>query len=193
MNPYTLFGGLLLLIAAAFGGANVGKKLERQVWQKERLLMGAEHEKQIKAEFRQYATDVALQQAKARKASEDHEKALQLQDQKHRDLVADIQRSGGLRIRAPAACRQGPPAVGEAAGTSGLDEGPAGTIRLPADVERGLFELAGRADKMSEQLRALQGWVRDNGMYGPSTEEVRDKISDLDDALELYEPYLAQE
>ena len=167
MNPYAILGGLVLLIAAYFGGEYRGAKIERAEWQKEKIAMEAVHKEQIKSDFRQYAADVATHQHQARKASETYEKALAVQDQKHRTIVADIRRAGGLRIPAPASCRQGPAAAGEAASAGGLDEGPAGSVRLPLEVEANLFGLAGDADKVSEQLRALQGWVRANGFYGP--------------------------
>lgn len=170
LNPYSILAGLLLVIAAYFGGAHFGAKVERAGWQKEKLAMQAEHEKQVKAEFHQYAEDVATHQRTARKASDNYDKALAAQAQTHRTVVADIRRTGGLRIPTPAACRQGPATAREAPGAIGLDEGTAVSIRLPLEIEANLFGLVGDADKVSEQLRALQGWVRANGFYGPAKE-----------------------
>lgn len=170
MNPYALLGALALLIATYFGGQYHGAKLERAEWQKEKLGMEAAHKAQIVTDFKQYASDVALHQRTARKASEDHEKALALQDQKHSAETARIRSIGGLRIPTTCPAKSGPAPSGQAAGAGGSDEGTTGTERLPEPIEQGLFDLVGDADKVSEQLRALQGWVRANGFYGLAQE-----------------------
>lgn len=166
MNPYTIIAALALLIATALGGAHVGKKLERQAWQAKEIQTLQAHNLAIAAQLVRYDTDIQAQQTKARKASENYEKALSTLDEKHRSIVADIQRRGGLRIAAPASCRPKAAGTAESPGASGPDEEDAGTIRLPATVERDLFALAHSADKIVEQCRALQDWVRDNGHYG---------------------------
>lgn len=187
MNPYTIIGALLLLIATALGGAHIGKKLEREKWQAEKIELQAEHTKAIEAEFNRYARMVDFNNAKARKASEDYAKALATQKTAHDGTVARARAAGGLRIDA-AACKAKDPTAAKSSGSgrpdgSGAGTGPlpesldrnlqaeVGSIRLPTEIENDLFDLVEDADKLATQLRNLQKWVRDNGHYG-HTEEV---------------------
>jgi hypothetical protein len=165
MNPYTILGAILLLVATAFGGISAGKKLERAEWQKEKIVLQAQQQAQVEAQFRQFDQQVKINDAKARKAADTYEDAItQLTHDAAADVAA-VKRAGGLRITAPArACKS--TAAAESAGPSQPDETGTETLRLPVTIEDGLFDLANDADEVSEQLRALQAWVRDNGHYG---------------------------
>jgi hypothetical protein len=157
---------LVALILSFLGGSHIGKKLERQVWQKERIVMLAQHAKDIGDQFNKHDQQVKLNDAKARKAADTYENAI---DQITKHAAADIaavKRAGGLRIAAPPphACRLA--ATAEGPGAVESHEEAASTVRLPQPVEDGLFGIAADADQVSEQLRALQAWIRDNGHYG---------------------------
>lgn len=182
INPYAIIGALLLLIVTALGGAHIGKKLEREKWQAEKIQMQAEHTKAIEAEFDRYARMVKFNDAKARKASEDHAKELDAQKTAHVATVARTRAAGGLRIDR-AACAAKDAATSQGSGTGRPDGSAAGaepppgspdrnlqaevgSIRLPTEVENDLFDLVEDADKLATQLRNLQKWVRDNGHYG---------------------------
>lgn len=65
----------------------------------------------------------------------------------------------GLRL--PKSACERPPATAEAKSTSGDHE--AESIRLPARIENGLFDLARKADETREQLNACQAWIRKQG------------------------------
>lgn len=164
INPYTIVGALALLIAVAFGGAQVGKKLERESWQgKENAALKAV-QAELVAEVEKRQRVELFNQATARKASETHEKALATLKSEYSTELAATRAAGGLRIPA----RRCPAIAGTAQGpsTSGPDEAGASTEKLPDRVEEHLFALAERADQLAEQLRALQGWVIDSGHYG---------------------------
>lgn len=168
LNPWALFGGLLILIATAFGGAHVGKKLEREAWQAERLQLVAKQSADTAKKAREYADDIADQRTKERKAAQSYETALDSLDKAYRVRIADSDRRGGLRIAVPKSQCAGPAKAGEAAGPQLADEEATTLVRLPGDVERNLFALAASADKVVAQCQALQDWVIDNGLYGPT-------------------------
>ncbi len=182
MNPYTIIGALLLLIATALGGAHIGKKLERQEWQNKKIVSLEKYNADLATEFNRYDRMVKFNEAQARKASADYAKALAAQEATHDEVVARKRAAGGLRIdRATcatkdAATTEGPSASrpdGSGSRASLFPESAdrhlpeeVATIRLPTDVENDLFDLAEDADKLATQLRMLQKWVKDNGHYG---------------------------
>ena len=166
INPWTILGALLLLVATFFGGQWQGKKLERATWQKEKIALQEQHLKEINIEVAARDRQQKFDQAIARKASEKHEKALEELRQSYADDLAATRRDGGLRIPAQR-CKPGPASAGESSGASGPDEAGPATEKLPDRIEEGLFRLTQRADELAEPLRALQGWVKDSGFYGP--------------------------
>ncbi|MDB5937557.1 MAG: hypothetical protein JWQ01_4901 [Massilia sp.] len=165
MNPYSILAGLVLLIAVAFGGAHVGKKLEREAWQAEKIALQAAQHGALVAEMDKRGRDQKFNEAKARKATETHEKALSDLDQKYAAERDATRRAGGLRI--PANVCAGKATGGEQATSAGRpDESAAATVALPERLETDLYALTKQADELAEQLRALQGWIVDNGFYG---------------------------
>lgn len=187
MNPYAIIGALIAAIALVLGGVHVGKKLERETWQAERIELLSAHAADLSTEFKRYERMVNFNNEKARKASEAHAKELADQKIANDATVARTKLAGGLRINA-SACRAkdaGAPAAPGAGRPDGQAAGPGAppgqadrrlqeealdeTVRLPTEVENDLFDLAEDADKLATQLRNLQKWVRDNGLYGPAT------------------------
>jgi hypothetical protein len=170
MNPYAIIGGLLLLIAVYFGGSHVGRKLERSNWQAEKIaLQNAQHDALV-AEMGKRGRDQKFNEAKARKATETHEKALSDLDQKYAAEIAADRRAGGLRIPANV-CAGKTAGAEQTAGASGPDDASASTVQLPDRTQADLYVLIKRADELAERLRALQAWVKASGGYGEPGEE----------------------
>lgn len=165
-NPYAIIGGLVLLIAVALGGVQTGRKLERATWQAKEIAAAERHSLELASAISRAQRIESFNEAKARKASADHEKALSELGSKYAADLAALRAAGGLRIPA-SACGGAAPAT-QGASTGRPDEASAATVQLPERIESGLFALTKRADDLAEQLRALQGWVRDNGHYGDS-------------------------
>jgi hypothetical protein len=162
-NPYAWAAGLALMIAVALGGVQTGRKLERSTWQARELAAAKQHAYDLAAAAEQIQRAHNFNNAKARKASEDHAKALSDLSSKYAADLAAIRTAGGLRIPASACA-----SAAQSASAGRPDESSAATVQLPERIESGLFALTKRADELAEQLRALQGWVRDNGHYGDS-------------------------
>ncbi|WP_426196209.1 hypothetical protein [Massilia sp. DWR3-1-1] len=167
MNPYALAGGLLLAIALCLGGASVGKRLERTEWQKKEIATAAAAQAELLAAQERYVRIQKFNEATARKASSDHEKAISDLTRQYDAARAAIRAAGGLRV-SRAICAGPNDGAAAAAGAGGPDGAAAGTVALPADVEAKLLQLTQEADALAERLRALQAWVRGAGLYGPA-------------------------
>lgn len=94
-----------------------------------------------------------------RKVISDYELKLSNQAHEHDKRVADIRKSGGLRILKNDSCGL----AGKAETTSAERDHDASTIRLPGRVESDLFDLAKKADETVAQLGVCQAWIKDNG------------------------------
>lgn len=149
--------------AVAIGSWHTGAKLARSDCQAEKLAL---QQAQQKALINQVTKNDAIlkdQQAKARKASDDHEKALSDLQAKYNTAIAANRAAGGLRI-SRTVCDQ-PPTSPQASSAGRPDEASPGTVELPQRVEDDLYALTKRADELAEQLRSLQQWIKDNGLY----------------------------
>lgn len=173
INPYTIIGAILLLIGVSFGGAHIGAKLEREEWQKKEIVTLAKAAGELQKEFVRYERMVKFNEAKSAKAADDHAKTIQNLKTQHDATVAGIRRTGGLRIPRSTCTRQDP-GTATAPGAVEPDDAAASTVRLPERVEERLFGIAEDADRLAEQLRSLQKWIRDNGLYGPQPENKSD-------------------
>lgn len=163
LNPYAILGAFLMALAAFFAGSHVGKKFEREVWQKKEIALLTARAVERDAEARDRDRLLKFHQATARKASADYEKSLEDLRTAYAADVAAVKRAGGLRIP-KRTCPS--PAGPEAPGASGPDEAGPATEELPERIEDRLFKLTERADALAEQLRSLQNWVKASGFYG---------------------------
>jgi hypothetical protein len=148
--------------AVAIGSWHTGAKLARSDCQAEKIAL---QQAQQKALLDQVAKNDAIlkdQQAKARKASDDHEKALSDLQAKYDAAIAANRAAGGLRV--PRTVCDQPAASAQTSSASRPDEASPGTVELPQRIEDDLFALTKRADELAEQLRALQQWIKDNGL-----------------------------
>jgi hypothetical protein len=165
MNPYPILAGLVLLIAVAFGGAHVGRKLERTSWQAKEIATAAAVKKDLIAEHDKYVRLQSFNEAKSRKATADHEQALAALNAQYDAARAAIRAAGGLRV-SRAICADPHATTAQAAGSSGLDDTSAATVELSTRTQEDLYALVKRADELAERLRALQAWVKSSGGYG---------------------------
>jgi hypothetical protein len=172
-NPWIAIAAVLTCIACYFGGMHIGAKTERADWQHEKLTMQEDQRIALLEEVNKRDRDRLFNETKARKATENHEKALAEVTEKYAADVADLKRRGGLRIPASICAARPAAAAGQAASAGRPDEGSAETVQLPERIEDGLFKLSKRADDLAEQLRALQGWIRANGFYGEPDDGLR--------------------
>jgi hypothetical protein len=167
-------GASILLLVAGIAFAHHfeqrGRTLERAGWVKKEaderaadLALTRKHEADMQA-LRDHQLFLE------RKTSEDHEQELaQVRAAAAADR-ADADRRGGLRIPAPP-CTAGTAVAGTETPSPGRrDETGTPTVRLPQQVENDLWALADDADEVSAQLRACQGWIRDNEFYGDNSD-----------------------
>lgn len=82
---------------------------------------------------------------------ENYETKLSDLDRKYRNVR-------GLRVSKAVCSSNGASTVAES--STGNNE--AESVRLPADVERSLYDLVRKADEVNAQLSACQGWIRAN-------------------------------
>lgn len=164
MNPYTIIGGLVLLIAVALGGVQTGRKLERGTWQAKELATANAAQLALSDAIERAQRIQQFNEAKARKATEDHEKALTELSADYARRIAIIRAAGGLRI-SRTVC-DAPAAADKGASPGRPDAAGAATVELPQETQRRLFELAKSADELAEQLRSLQSWASETGHYG---------------------------
>lgn len=159
---------LALIVIVLFGtyqwGYANGEDALRSEWNKERLAVKAA-QLQVATQHAQAMADlVTMHNQTNLKNAKQHETAL---SKVHTDLAAaraESKRLGGLRIPVKAC-----PTIAtnaETTGTSEHHEGSTTTIALPEPIEDGLWSIVGQADEVTEQLRACQGWIIDNGFYG---------------------------
>jgi hypothetical protein len=169
MNPQALLAGALgatlLAIASFFGGMHLGDQAATARWGKEKTKLQADQNALLLAEIDKRHADQLANDAKTRKASHDYEDALAAKDRDYAVSLAAVKHAGGLRIPATVCPATAAPGT-QAAGASRPDEAGPGTVELPERTQQRLFSLTDRADSLAEQLRALQGWIRDNGFYG---------------------------
>lgn len=158
MTPYTIIAGIVLLIAVGLGGVQTGRKLEREEWQRKELIAAKAHAVALEEAHTKYVRAQKFNEEKARKASKDHEKAISDLGKQYATALDAIRADGGLRIPSPCNGTEGP-------GASGPNESRPGTVKLPDRIESDLFKMTERADKLAEQLRALQNWIKENGHY----------------------------
>ena len=165
MNPYTILGAVAIVAMAAFGGAAVGRKMERSTWQAKEIAIASAAQKELMDAVASNQRAVLFNQAKERKATADHEQALNELTQKYDASIAANRAAGGLRITR-AVCGDSTTATAKAPGASGLDVAPSGVVALPEATQRDLYTLTKRADELAEQLRGLESWIVSNGFYG---------------------------
>lgn len=74
------------------------------------------------------------------------------------DLDRKYRNVGGLRV-SKAVCRFDGAVTATESPTRDYE---AESVRLPADVERSLYDIVRKADEVNAQLSACQGWIRSN-------------------------------
>ncbi|HEY1089469.1 MAG TPA: hypothetical protein VGE47_00110, partial [Burkholderiaceae bacterium] len=101
-NPYAWVAGFVLVIAVALGGVQTGRKMERSHWQLKEIRATERHALELASAIERAQRIQSFNEAKARKASADHEKALSELGSKYAADLAAVRAAGGLRIPASA-------------------------------------------------------------------------------------------
>lgn len=154
INPRILLG-IALCIAALYGWhrltghyIEIGRKEVRTKWTIE------------KAEFEEKAKDARIaEQQKQATINESIKKG-------HANEIAKIHASYATvnRLRIPSSACNKFASTAEATSTGRNDAAPSRTIALPESIERDLYALAQEADTMLANYRALQEFIKQNGL-----------------------------
>lgn len=160
-----------LFIATAGGsylfGRSDGAAIEKAAWQAEKLQLQGDTHKLIAERTAENAKALADQRDLSKRKSDDYEIKIEALDSKYRNARL----AGGLRIP-PTACRGASSGEATATGPVQLNEASTGTVvsgtateRIRAITDERLYALAKKADELAEQLKALQTWIRESGLY----------------------------
>lgn len=171
-----LLAGILILVLACLGsyiyGEGVGAKKERVLWQGREIKRVSNIADTAIKHTGDVVEGVTKDNEIERKANVQHEAALEeLRKVRaaNRDLIAA---AGGLRIAATACTGRGNTSTETFTPSPGSSDGTVtGTIALPREVDEDLQDTADEADRILEQARTCQGWIRDQGFYGPKPGE----------------------
>jgi len=156
---YLIIAGIIAVLSATYFVSKIPEhyreqgreEIRKDVAQKSRealLIRNAENER-----------DKLAQDKINREVKAEYELKLQNQAIEFDRRVADIKRSGGLRVP-KTACRE---SARTSETTSPIRADEIGDYRLPSDIEEGLFGFAGKCEQVQTKLTALQTWVRLQG------------------------------
>lgn len=170
LDPRIYIVAAALFVLTAFGsyiaGRSDGKDIERVEWQKEKLSLLRGTQQLMQAQLIENAGELDKQRKLTKRTSDEYEIKIASLDAKYAAA-----RNGGLRLPTTA-CSRYDDAKATATSAGKLDEAAAFNIvsdatteRIPAVIEDRLFALAKNADQLSEQLSALQKWIRESGLY----------------------------
>lgn len=151
------------LFAAYTRGHINGVNAERVVNQEKEIARKAAEaaaQEQRREENRMAEAAQSLRVAQLEKANEKVNAALRARSA---DLDAIDAAAGGLRVTRAVCDGLGMPEASASAGSN--DARLAGTVQLPAEVERFLRAEADRADEIVEQARIAQRWVEGERLY----------------------------
>jgi hypothetical protein len=158
---------IVLLVLAAAGGHHFGAAGVRADWDRDKLARATAEKQAVIDAVAKNEADRQKDLAATRATLTDYERKLHEADDRiaAERAAADRQR---LRITIPQRPCAAP--AGEAASAGGTDAaGSTETVELPAEIERGLRDLAEDADRETERLRAkvgaLQRWIAEHGFY----------------------------
>lgn len=161
-------GAIIILGGGLFGaGILVPKHYEAKGYERGRNEV-LEANKKADYQTRLERADVIIQDlkdqdAKLRKAVENYEKQMEVNQAKYNADVAAIRAAGGLRFKPTTVCTdKGSARASEAESTTRTDA--AVTERLPENVEGGLFAIANECQEVQTKLTALQQWIKDHGL-----------------------------
>lgn len=171
-----LLAGILIFLLACLGsylyGEGVGTDRERVKWQAREIKRANNVADTAIKHTGDVVAGVNKDNEIERKANVQHEAALEeLRKVRaaNRDLIAA---AGGLRIAATACTGRGNSSTETSASSSSGGDGTfTGTIALPQQVDEDLQDTVDEADRILEQARTCQGWIRDQGFYGPKPAE----------------------
>lgn len=157
INPYVIIGGLLLLIATAFGGEHVGRTMERTVW-----LTAAKK-----------AADAAQVEQNRLIAKNESDRQAYIQDAKiasdyHEKEIADINRQHAIdikRVRVTGPFLHTVTTPGQSASPGNAGQAATTAEFLPDAFVSNLRQLAADADTAVADLRQLETDAKTAGCF----------------------------
>lgn len=158
----------VLLAAAGIAGYRAGASGVQVAWDRDKLARAQAQEKAVLAAVAKNEAERQADIESTRATLAQYKETLYAANERISADRADAEHNR-LRIAIPARVCPAAPAV-ESPGPGRADAVAAvETVELPAAVERGLRDLAERADREVEGLRAqvlgLQDWIRSHGFY----------------------------
>lgn len=170
LNPYVLLAkigaAIALLIAVWFHGHKVGENAVQADWDASRVALAEQTAKLVLEHSLEMDAVRKRQDAINVQVSRDFEGKLDEIGKSHAAELDRVRKSGGLRL--PGSICPGSTSTGtQTTSPSGSNETGPATVILPEQVTEGLFNLVEEADKVTEQLRACQGWIRQQGFHQP--------------------------
>jgi hypothetical protein len=170
LDPRVWLIAAVLMLGTATGaffyGRSDGKAVESAAWLQEKQKIQTESAKLLADTVAKNAIELQNQRDLAKKASDDYEAKILDIDAQYKL----VDHSRGLRI--PITNRCADASKTSASGPSESHETTPNNVvseplteRIPAVTEERLYALAKLADELSAQLKALQEWVRANGLY----------------------------
>lgn len=161
MNPHLLMAKVaaaVALIAAIYAaGHHQGASGVQSAWDRAKLAqITADDDARAKRE-----AENAEQAARQSETNASITKAVNVANTQI-SVTAAAARTRGLYLPATACNRPASPATASSA--IGSDDAPAAAVKLPDDVADALIAEAERADKLTEGYRALQDFVKQNGL-----------------------------
>lgn len=156
---YLIIAGILAVLSATYFVSKIPEHYREQGREEIRLDVAQKSREALLIRNAENERDKLAQDKINREVKAEYELKLQNQAFEMDKRIADIKRSGGLRIAAPT-CRESTRET-EATSAAGINE--TRDYRLPSDIEEGLFGLARQCEQVQTKLTALQSWVRLQG------------------------------
>jgi hypothetical protein len=160
-------GVVLLILVLVFGAKRINAVTVQRDEARAQVVTAKKVLDTTVAGYEANLTKERADQALARKASADYEKAFTDLSTKYDAARAALRAAGGLRINRAAVCGGQGATAPAAAGTGRPDEAATGTVALPEKTSDDLLRLTEEADALGLRLAKLQNWIRSAGLYGP--------------------------
>lgn len=157
INPWMIFGGLIIVISSYFYGYSTGSDVVKSEWESEKAIATKQALDQVIAaneKVRLLEHKLADSQNKVEKVYVDKIKTVEID----RNILSDINKSDGLFINA--SCPDNSNTVSSTSSSSSVNNGEQ-RARLSKEAAESLISIAAEADAIAHQLKACQQILRD--------------------------------
>lgn len=151
---------LLALIALCFGFEIHGRHTVQAKWDKAEIIRVANEKAQIDIRLESNRMLAQAQADTTTRISDANHKAIASVNSSLDAARHAVAVTGGLRVAVACSQVAGPAQAGSASGSNGTGTR---TVALPDQVTSDLLDLAAEADKVVEQLRSAQDFIKSNG------------------------------